>query len=233
MSDTPIEDYLDELLRRSRAHPRETRRVLDEAGDHLLSLAADLEAAGASRVDAEREAVRRLGPVEVLTRGSWRRSFRALVADTLRAALLLGGWGLVAVGLSGAVAAVMTAVAGNRFVGAASVLGLGGHGVAETAQDAVSLRVLAGLAGLVALGGYALLRRGTARAPVLPAGLVDALGAAAFAASTAVLAGACVDQAVTGGAADGVGFFLSGAVVSFAAAVVFCVRATRALLPHR
>ncbi len=233
MSATPIEDYLDELLRRTRTDPRTIRRLLDETGDHLLSLAADLEAAGMSRVDAEREAVRRLGPVSVLARSPWSRSFRTLVVETVRAAMLLGGWGLVAVGLSGAVVAGMNAIAGTGFVGGATVLGTGGHGMNETAHDAVSLRILAGLAGLLVLAGYTLLRRHARPATVLPDGLVDALGAAAFAAATTVLAGASVDQAVTGIAGQGVGFFLSGAIVSLAGTVVFCIRATRALLPHR
>jgi hypothetical protein len=35
MSETPIEDYLDELLRRTRADARTTRRLLEEASDHL------------------------------------------------------------------------------------------------------------------------------------------------------------------------------------------------------
>jgi hypothetical protein len=48
---------------------------------------------------------------------------------------------------------------------------------------------------------------------MLPAGLVDALGAAAFAAGTAGLAIASADQAVQNGT-SGVGFPLSGALVA-------------------
>lgn len=227
----PIEDCLDELLRRTRADPRTTRRLLDEANDHLCAAAAELEAAGMPRVVAEREAVRRFGPTANLTRGTWRRSFRALVGETLRAAILLGGLGLVAIGLSGGVVAVMNALFGSSLVGGATVLGTGGSSVTETAQDAVVLRVLTGVVGLLVLAGYALVRRHTHPAAVLPAGLVDVLGAAAFAATTVALAGASVDQAVVGGGGHGVGFFLSGAIVALTAAVVFCARATRALLP--
>ena len=228
---TPIEDYLDGVLRRAHADPRTTRRLLDEAADHLHATAAELETAGMERADAEREAVRRLGSAPELVRGSWRRSFTTLVLETLRAALLLGGWGLLAVGLSGGVAAAMTALVGQRFVGAVTVLGAGGATVTETARDAVGLRVLAGAVGLLVLAGYALLRRRTAPAVVLPRGLVDALGAAAFAAATAVLTATSIDQAVTGVAGHGVGFFLSGALVSLAGLVLFGARATRALLP--
>jgi hypothetical protein len=231
---TPIEDYLDELLRRTHADPRTTRRLLDEAGDHLLATAAELQTAGMPRVEAEREAVRRLGPASELLRGRWRHSFAALITETLRAAIVLGACGLVAVGLSGGVVAIMNAVAGPSFVGGATVLDTGGSTVAETAHDAVVLRALAGVVGLLILGGCALLRRHARPTLILPGGLVDALGAAAFAAASVVLISASVDQAVTGVGGHGVGFFLSGAVVSLAATVLFCARATRTLLSsHR
>lgn len=230
---TPIEDYLDELLRRTHTDPRTTRRLLDEANDHLRTAAAELEATGVPRVEAEREALRRFGPPAGMTRDSWRRSVGALLVETLRASVLLGGCGLVAVGLSGVVVAMMNVLFGRSFVGAATVLGTGGSTVAETAHDAVVLRVLAGLIGLFVLAGYAALRRRTKPAVVLPRGLVDALGAAGFAAAVVVLTSASADQAMTGPHGHGVGFFLSGALVSLASLVLFCTRAARALLPSR
>lgn len=232
-SATPIEDYLDELLRRLHADPRTVRRVMDEAADHLWATAAELEATGMSREAAEREAVRRFGAVREVTTAYWLRSFRALVVETLRAAVLLGATGLVAIGLSGAVAAVMNAVAGLGFVGGATVFATGGSTVAETAHDAVVLRLLAGAVGVVLLAGYAVVARRLPRPQVLPAGLADALGAAAFAAATVVLVAASVDQAATGVAGRGVGFFLSGAIVSAVGMVAFCARAARALLTTR
>jgi hypothetical protein len=231
--ETPIEDYLDELVRRTRSDPRTLRRLLDETNDHLAAAAAELEAAGKPRVDAEREAVRRFGPAADLARESWRRSLASLVVETVRAAILLGACGLVAVGLSGVLAAVFNVLFGQRFVGATTIWGTGGSTVNETAQDAVMLRVLAGLVGLLVLVGYAALRRYAKPAVVLPRGLVDALGAAAFAAAAVALTGASVDQAVAGAAGHGVGFFLSGALASLVGAIVFIARATRALLPSR
>jgi hypothetical protein len=230
---TPLEDYLDELLRRTHADPRTTRRLLDEVNDHLAAAAAEFEAAGRSRVEAEREAVRRFGSAADVARASWRRSFTTLVLETLRAAILLGACGLVAVGLSGGVVAAMNALFGQRFVGGATVLGTGGSGVGETAQDAVVLRVLAGAVGLLVLASHLALRRYGKPAVVLPRGLVDALGAAAFAAAAIVLTCASVDQAVTSVGGGGVGFFLSGALVALAGAIGFSTRATRALLPSR
>ena len=228
---TPIEDYLDELLRRTSADPRTARRLLDEASDHLTAAAAALQAAGVPRVVAEQEAVRRFGPAPDLARTVWRRSFGVLVVETLRAAILLGACGLVAVGLSGGVAAILNALFGRDFVGGATVLGTGGSTVAETAGDAVALRVLAGVAGLLALAGCALLRRHTKPAVVLPRGLVDALGAAAFSAATVILTAASIDQAASGVHGHGVGFFLSGALVAVTGAVLFSARATRVLIP--
>jgi hypothetical protein len=231
--ETPIEDYLDELLRRTRADPRTTRRLLDETHDHLAAVAAECEAAGKTRVDAEREAVRRFGPAADLASGSWRHAFASLVAETLRAAILLGACGLVAVGLSGVVVAVFNVVFGQRFVGATTAWGTGGSTVTETAQDAVVLRLLAGAAGLLVLAGYVALRRYLQPAVLLPRGLVEALGAAAFAAAAVVLTAASVDQAATDAAGHGVGFFLSGALVSLTGTVLFIARATHALLPSR
>jgi hypothetical protein len=232
MSDTPIEDYLDELLRRTRSDARTTRRLLDEAGDHLYATTTELVDDGTSRQAAELEAVRRFGPVTPIVRATSRRSFLTLVLETLRGALFLAGCGLVAVGISGLVALVMNVLAGRSFVGGVTVFQSQGPGpsVQEVADDAVVLRVIAGLVGLVLLLGYLACRRRTSSPPVLPPGLVDALGAAAFAAATACLAIVSADQAIQTGT-PGIGFPLSGAVVALPASVYFCVRAARALLP--
>lgn len=224
----PIEDYLDELLRRTRADARSTRRLLDEAADHLYTAAADLSAAGMPRAQAEAEAVRRFGAATVVGRVASRRSLLALVVDTAAAAVQLAGWGLAAVGVSGLVAWVMNDVGGQAFVGGQTLLR---HGAsqAEVAHDAVALRVLAGLVGVVLLVLHRLRSR-ERPTQVLPAGMVDVLGAAAFAAASVLLAGASIDQAVQTGT-DGVGFALSGALVALPAAVIFCVRAVRAIVP--
>ncbi len=225
MSHTPIEDHLDELLRRTHADARTTRRLLDEASDHLHTAATEQQARGMSRQEAEMEAVRQFGPVPPITRAP----VLALVVETLRAALLLTGCGLAAVGISGFVALLMNLSFGRSFVGGVSVFPVRGGSVDETAADAVVLRIIAGLVGLLVLLGYLALRRRSSSPPLLPAGLVDALGAVAFAAGTAGLAIAATDQAVQNGA-SGVGFPLSGALVTLPATVYFCLRATRALL---
>jgi len=79
VSQTPIEYYLDELLRRSSANASTTRRLLNEASDHLYVAAAELQAGGLSSRQAEVPAVRRFGSVSPIMRAATRGSFRALV----------------------------------------------------------------------------------------------------------------------------------------------------------
>ncbi|MGH8861157.1 MAG: permease prefix domain 1-containing protein [Jatrophihabitantaceae bacterium] len=236
-----IERYLDELYARMRADPRTARRVLDEAADHLHATASELTATGVERAEAEREAVRRFGPGAPLARAAGRRSMRRLAAESLQALTILAAIGLVAIGLSGALAAGMNAVFGAAFVGGAPsiVATTDSSGrpftVAEIADDAVSLRVLAGLAGVVVLIVARVWevrrRRGAPGGDhVLPAAFVVSGAAVAFGAGTVLLTAASVDQLVLHGS-SGVGFFLSGAVVCVAGAGLFGVRAVRALLP--
>jgi len=223
-----IEEYLDELLRRSRADARTTWRLLEEAGDHLYATAAELEAGGLSRVEAEAEALRRFGPAADVARASSVQSARALLGELVRAGVYLAGWGLAAIGASGLVVLVMNVLFGRAFVGAFALLAEH-HPVAETADDAVVLRVLAGIVGAVLLVVHRVARPRATRPAVLPDGVVDVLGAAAFAGGTAVLAAAAIDQASQHGV-QGVGFPLSGALVALPAAAYFGVRTARALL---
>jgi hypothetical protein len=108
----------------------------------------------------------------------------------------LAGCGLVAVGITGLVALVMNLWIGRSLAGRGPFLADEGTSINQTAGDAVIPRVIAGLVGLLMLLGYLAVRRPANFPPPLPAGLVDALGAAAFAASTAGLAIGSTDQAV-------------------------------------
>jgi len=233
----PIEDYLDGLYAQLRTDPRSARRLLDEAADHLHGAAADFEEQGMSRLEAEREAVLRFGASEPIARADAGPTFAALLFDTGKAVTLLGGIGLVAVGLSGVVAGAMTALFGRQFVGgglARSVFGGPPASVAEDAGDAVALRVLAGVVGIVVLAVLWTARRArpdSMRLRVLPAAYVDLVALVAFASATLLLAAASIDQVVQH-AGHGTGFFLSGAVVALAGAVVYGLRAVRSVL-HR
>ena len=231
MSDSPIEDYLDDLLRRLRTDARTTRRMLAEATDHLYATAAALQGEGLSHAQAESEAVRRFGPIAPIARATIRRSLINLIAETARGAVFLGACGLIAVGISGLVALVMNISVGRSFVGGVTTFPgqAPGPSVNEVADDAVVLRVIAGVIGLLVLLGYLAWQRRGSHLRVLPAGLIDALGAAAFAAATIGLTAAASDQAVQTGT-PGVGFAVSGAVVALPATVYFCYRSARKLL---
>ena len=234
--DGPIERYLDELYAQLRTDPRASRRLLDEAGDHLYNTSAELRDGGMDPIDAEREAVRRFGATRPLVRAHQRRSFGRLVVDTAQAVVFLGAIGLTAVGASGLVVAAMSALFGRDFVGAQLpnwISVAGGHpaSVAENADDAVALRVLAGLAGLAVLVALWVVRRARPglRLQVLPVAYVDVTGLVAFGVAAAALGTASGDQLVQH-AGRGAGYFLSGAIVSVVGMVIFGVRATRDLL---
>ncbi len=233
----PIEEYLDGLYAQLRTDPRSARRLLDEAADHLHGAAADFEEQGMTRLDAEREAVLRFGESAPIARADSRVTFPALLFDTGKAVTLLGGIGLVAIGLSGLLAGAMWALFGRQFVGgglARSVFGGPPASVAEDAGDAVSLRVLAGLVGLIVLAGLWAIRHARPQAMalrVLPAAYVDLVALVAFASAAILLIAASIDQIVQQ-AGHGTGFFLSGAVVSLAGALVYGVRSVRSVL-HR
>jgi hypothetical protein len=231
VSDSLIEDYLDDLLRKMRTDARTTRRLLAEATDHLYATAAALQEQGLPQAQAEAEAVRRFGPIAPIVRATTRRSLANLIVETSRGAIFLGACGLIAVGISGLVALVMNIAVGRSFVGGVTTFpGQGpGPSVNEVADDAVVLRVIAGVIGLLVLLGYLAWQRRGSSLRVLPAGLIDALGAAAFAAATIGLTIAASDQATQTGT-PGVGFAVSGAVVALPATAYFCYRSALKLL---
>ena len=174
-----------------------------------------------------------------------------LLRQLVLAAMLLGGIGLTAIGVSGLVAAAVGAAFGERFVSGDTA------GVtytpercaelreyapqARTCEEAatthhfgevVDYRLAAGVLGLLALGLWSLLRRRRQDDPgLLPAGLVAGIGAAAFGAAAAVLLLESAGLLAFGGGA-GAGQYLSGALVSLPLAAAFAVGFYRALLPR-
>jgi hypothetical protein len=63
VSESLIEDYLDDLLRKMRTDARTTRRLLAEAIDHLYATATALREQGLPQAQAEAETVLRFGPI--------------------------------------------------------------------------------------------------------------------------------------------------------------------------
>ncbi len=119
--DDVVEEYLDRLYAALRTKPREARRVLAEAEDHLREAVAEGLAAGLSERAAQEHAVSSFGSVRAVVRAHDARLRRlptlAVLRDVLMAAWQLGAIGLVAVGASGLIAAAMNALFGRRFVG--------------------------------------------------------------------------------------------------------------------
>lgn len=256
-ADDPIEDYLDRLYARLPADAPGARRLLAEAEDHLRDATDAGVAEGLPLAEARRRAVERIGGVGAFARaatgGPWRLPSAAAIRELALAAVRMVGTGLVAVGVSGGIAAALNAAVGRHFVGggsgAAYRAGACAHflsvhpdagncvqaAMLETSGDAVSLRVLAGLAGLLVLAVAAapslLRRRGDRRATRshLPTVLVPAVGATAFGGSGAVLLGLALDS--SGVRAAGTGFYLSGSVVALAVAAAYALALSRALPP--
>lgn len=247
----PIEDYLDELLSCLRLPPRATRRLLAETEDHLRESAEAAIHSGLSRTAAEQAAVRAFGPADRVAAeaaAGRRPDVTTLLRLSVWSLLVLGGVALVAIGLSGGVAAAFTAVAGPRFVGGMpqtysaglchyylsihpSAATCRAAATLENSQDAVSLRLLAGMlgVGLVAVAAY--LRR-RLNAELSLQRMFDAMSALAatiaFAVAAVWLVGTATDLAVRHGGA-GAGWYLSGGVISLGAAALGAVIAWRNL----
>jgi hypothetical protein len=173
--------------------------------------------------------------------------FRQLFACAAR----LGTIGLVAVGVSGGVAAGLGAVAGRAFVAGDA------PGVTYTAsrcaefheyaphartceagaaahhfREVVMYRLGAGVLGLALFGVLVLARRRYAHLLAcdrLPLAFDDTVGATVFGLAGVGLLGLALDQVELGH--DGAGFFLSGGIVAAVAAMFFAVRFVRRLAP--
>jgi hypothetical protein len=256
MSD-PVEDYLDQLYAGLRTTPREARRIIAEAEDHLREATAAGVEAGLSEHEAQEAAISSFGSVRAVVRAHARRiPPLAIFGELAMAAWKLTSIAVLAVAGSGLVAFVMNQVLGPQFVGGRAS---GDPGLSdfvcrrylslwpnvhycvqaaslETSSDAVTLRLLALIPGLILLEGYLLARRYQRkrgwRADLLPDGFVPTVAACLFGGLTAGLAflAALVPPTVTEN--GGPGFFLSAAAVTLVIAIGFVPSLRRSLLRH-
>lgn len=247
----PVEEYLDELYRKLRVRPREGRRVLAEAEDHLREAVADGLAAGLSEYEAKQAAISSFGSVGAVVRAH--DQLRGLPGAAVLADLVVSAWklvsvGLLAVGASGVVAAIMNAALGREFVGGApTTVGAtaadcrhwlanwpAAHSCAqasmlEASADAVSLRLVAGVLGVIMVVVYVIALRRAPRA--LPEGFVPTVAVTLFGAAAAGLTGlAVVDPAGSG--LGGPGVYLSAAIAALLVAVGYLPALRRTLLRH-
>jgi hypothetical protein len=252
-----IEGYLDRLLGHLRGSTHDIRRILVETEEHLRDATAELVAAGVGEEEAQRRAIERFGDPRALAR---RFSARlapvppAMVAAELtRAAVPLGGVGLVAIGVSGLVAELLGRLLGAGFV-AGDLPGVtytparcaefleyfpdaGGCEQAAAMHhwgEVVEYRVAVGVLGLLLLGGYLLWRRGRGGRPpeylgVLPDGFAATVATSFYGLAAAVLTLEGVD-ALLAGHGSGAGQWLSAAIVALAMAVLYGVSLYRTVL---
>jgi len=241
-----IEGYLDRLLGHLRGSAHDVRRILAETEEHLRDATAELVAAGAGEEEAQRRAIERFGdPRAVARRFSARLAPvppAAVAGELAGTAVLLGGVGLVAIGVSGLVAELLGRLFGPGFV-AGDLPGVtytsercaefleyfpdaGGCARAAVLQhwgEVVEYRVAAGVLGLLVLGAFLLWRR-PARPPqylgVLPDGFAATVATSLYGLAATVLAVESLDTLLVAGGA-GTGQWLSGAVVALAMAVAY------------
>jgi uncharacterized membrane protein SirB2 len=239
----------------STRQPRELRHLVAEAEAHLRDEAAAGMAAGRSEYEAELAAVERFGAASELALAERRRlvpPLWTLVRQFALTAVLLGGVGAIAVGVSGALSAVIKGIAGSRVVAApgsgrllsagdcARWLGLdpSAHtcraaATADWVNEVIWYRLALGLLGVVALAVFVMARRRSRRVrgwSLLPPAVSDTIAATAFCIAGVWTLGLGVD-AIAVSSGDGSGQWLSAAVVALVAAVVFGVRLIRDLRP--
>lgn len=248
-----IDGYLDRLADLLVLRGRSVRRILCESEDHLRAAAADAEAAGADRAAAEDAAISRFGSPSTVARrftAGENRLPAGMVASVLLSLALVAGIGMVAVGMSGGLAAVMGGIAGKAYVagdapgvvytpqrcaeyrqlqpGAATCADAA---VAHHFDEVVGYRLDAGVLGVVILAGWYMARRrrlGTNRTAGLPASYTAIVGAVLFGVAAAGLGVLAVMGSVFGGG-SGAGELLSAGVVSAVVAAAFGVAVTRSL----
>jgi hypothetical protein len=248
-----IDAYLDQLARELRVEPGRVRRILTETEDHLRQSAAEAVAAGASEEEGARQAIARFGAPRTVARRFAAEEGRLLPpALLLHLTLSLGavaGVLLVAVGVSGLLAAGMGAAFGKAFVSGDA------PGVTYTAErcadyfeyfpnasdcadaatqhhfeEVVFYRLTAGVLGLLVLGGLFVVRRRYPRGAgvrLLPESFAPTVVATLFGIAALYLLGNSMQIAF--GITDGTGALLSGGVVALAGLAIFALPLLRTL----
>ena len=170
----PIEEYLAGLRASLRVAPGQAELIVAEAEDHLRETAAAGVAAGMTELEAQEAAISAFGSVRAVVRAHQAepghlvkgRTAAAVLGDLVLAAWKLAGVGLIAVGASGLLVALMNTALGRPFTGQAPAgtrfskgdcaywmsLWPGARTCAaahmlEASSDGVVLRVAAGIAG--------------------------------------------------------------------------------------
>jgi len=251
LSGEPVQEYLDKLLLTLTGSPRYIRCTLAEVEAHLQDAVAEGLAGGLSEAQAQAEAVRRIGPPSAVTghTAQFAQPTAALLRRAVLAGTLIGGVGLVALGVAGAISWALASLAGGTFVTAPFPPGsyteadcarwlAGDPGTrscvaamtADHIGDIVMYGCAAGVLGLLALVAFGVLQsrwqdHGTLTA--LPRGSAEAVGMVLAGLVTVAALGMGLNHVdVTHGIGAGQPFSL--AVAAAGAAAFFAVRFWRA-----
>lgn len=238
--DSPVEDYLDQLLVEAPGPPREVRALLAEAEAHLWDATSAGVARGLPQRQAEEEAVARFGPVHRVTTAEARRQtvpLGTLARQVFTSGLHLGGLAGVAVGVGGLITWLAGAAVGPTFIvdishhtylapsdcatwlaGDPSAHSCYQAALSDWSGDVVLFRLVAGVVGLLVLGAYFLIRR-RRHFDDLPGPLVETIAVTGFGAAGAWLLGMGLDWMLVG--KNGGGQWLSSAPVALALALWF------------
>ena len=253
----PIGQYLATLRAGLRVAPGEAEIIVAEAEDHLRETVAVGLAAGMTEREAQEAAISAFGSVRAVVRAHEStpghlmksRTPAAVLGDMFLAAWKLAGLGLMAIGASGLVVALMNKTVGRAFTGQApagvsfpkaacaywmsawpDAPTCGAAHMLEASGDAVLLRIGAGLVGVAVLEAYViaryLMRRRGYGSSVLLAGYFPVLATCVFGAGALSLG---LAQLTGFTVSEGPGSYLSGAVVAAAVALGYGVRARLAI----
>src|SRR5215469_7429891 len=180
-----VEAYLSDLRARLELDPEEAELVVAEAEDHLRETAACGLATGMTEHEAQLAAISAFGSVAAVVRAHASRPAgfirgrtpAAILGDLILAGWKLAGAGLIAIGISGLVVALMNHAFGRAFTGQApagvsfqkadcahwmslwpAARTCAAAHMLEASSDAVVLRVGAGVVGVALLVAYGVVR---------------------------------------------------------------------------
>lgn len=247
---TPIESYLDELMLAARVLPvRDARHLLAEVEAHLRDSAEAAERAGVAEYDAALAAIADFGPVANLVereRARVRVPLKTLAAQVVRTGYLLGAIGAIAVGVSGAVAAIIYWIGGAsaiapvpqasdltpsncaRWTALSPGLNCRQAAVSDWASETMFYRIALGLLGVGALFALKHVSRrrnaGSGLAPIVTESIATTL----FVVAALVTLALGVDAFVTT-SGRGAGQWLSATPIAMAATWIFGSRLSRRL----
>ena len=245
-----IESYLDELFLATRTLPaRQARYLLAETEAHLRDAAEAAVASGLSEPAAEQAALTDFGSVADLVgreRNRLRTPLRVVAGQVARTGFVLGSIGAIAVGLSGAVAALvywiggagaiapaphagdLTAANRSRWIGLAPGSSCRAAAISDWANETVSYRIALGVLGAIALAIYFVLSRRLGSRPGLAPVVTESIATTLFVFAAVATLGLGIDSIVIN-SGSGAGQWLSATPVAVAAAAVFGTRLVRRL----